>query len=113
MDFQICLDSYAVGFYVTDYFTKPDSGETKKLKEALKETKHMDDWERARYLAYIYFSSREICAAEAIYRLLRHLRLIGSDLTTTFVSADFPEERSSFLTKLNDDEEETYNALFS
>ena len=38
MDFQICLDSYAVGFYVTDYFTKPDSGETKKLKEALKET---------------------------------------------------------------------------
>ena len=37
MDLQVCLDSFAVSTYITDYYTKDESGTTKFLMEAAKE----------------------------------------------------------------------------
>ena len=37
MDLQVCLDPFAVSTYITDYYTKDESGATKFLMEAAKE----------------------------------------------------------------------------
>ena len=42
MDFQICLDHFAVISYITDYFTKADMNLTKQLKDALKDASGKD-----------------------------------------------------------------------
>ena len=39
MDLQFCFDTYAVISYITDYYSKDESGITEHLKEALKESK--------------------------------------------------------------------------
>ena len=38
MDFQLCLDYFAVITYISDYYCKDDSGIMKTLQEALKES---------------------------------------------------------------------------
>ena len=105
MDIQICCDIYAVVSYCTEYFTKTDSGETEKLKEALAAAKLMSDSERMFYLAHIYFTSREVCESESVYRLLADLHLTSSDLKCIFVSGNLPESRSNFLIKVDETEE--------
>ena len=42
MDFQLCLDYFAVITYISDYYCKDDSGAMKMLQEALKEFMHED-----------------------------------------------------------------------
>ena len=42
MDFQLCLDYFAVITYISDYYAKDDSGTMKVLQEAVKESHNED-----------------------------------------------------------------------
>ena len=114
MDIQFCTDTYAVVTYITDYFTKPDAGFEKTLESVLKENMNCDDRERFKNIKRIYFTHRQICGSEAVYRLLPTLNLKGSNLVTKFVTSGFPENRSVlFLPKTNtensDDDQDDEN----
>ena len=104
IDVQFCLDTYAIVSYISDYLTKPDSGLTRLLRSALKDTKDLSDRERMHYLKRVYLTHRQVSASEATYRLLSELQLRKSSLATTFVQSNFPEERTTFLAKIGDDD---------
>merc|ERR1712198_826877 len=42
MDFQLCLDYFAVITYISDYYCKDDTGTMQVLQEALRESMHED-----------------------------------------------------------------------
>ena len=113
IDIQACMDPYAVASYLTDYITKSDAGLTRVLKEALKESKDFDDFNRLLYLKQVYMTHRQVSASEAVYRLFRHLQMKCSTVKTIFVSTDFPSERTSFFRNVKDvknDEDEDFGS---
>ena len=77
MDLQFCFDTYAVITYVTDYYSKDESGITEHLKMALKESnsKNMSLRQTMHHLKRGYMSKRQIGQCEAIYRVLPELHL--------------------------------------
>ena len=100
MDLQICLDPYAVVSYISDYLSKADAEITKSLRRALNETKGLPNDERIKHLKTTYFTHREICSSEAVYRLSRGLNLRQSNLKTVYVDSGFPQNRSAILKKI-------------
>ena len=69
-DIQLCLDSYAVVTYITDYLTKADTGLTQALKRALKEKKDCEYKDQINHIKKVYFDNIEICVSAAAYRLI-------------------------------------------
>ena len=57
-------------------------------------------------LKRIYFEYRQICASEAVQRLLPTLNLKYSNLQTKFVTSGFPENRSTMYRKCDDIEDQ-------
>ena len=53
----------------------------------------------------VYFTHRQVCVCEATYRLIPGLNLKGSNVKTKFIATGLPENRSTFLRRINDDEE--------
>ena len=106
-DIQLCLDSYAVVTYITDYLTKADKGLTKLLKTALNEKKDCEWPEQANHLKKTYFSSKQTCVSEATFRLIPGLNLKGSTVKSIFVSSGFREKRHMYLHQLEEKDEES------
>ena len=86
-DIQICLDSFAVVTYITDYLTKSDNNLTKTLITALKEKRGADRFDLLNHLKRTYFKSKQTCICEAAYRLIPGLDLKGSSLSCMFVAS--------------------------
>ena len=105
-DIQICLDSFAVVTYITDYLTKSDRNVTEALMNALKSNKHEDKFGLLNYLKRIYFLSKQTCVSEATYRLIPGLDLKGSTRACLFVNSGFPHERWIYLQKITDDKDD-------
>ena len=105
-DIQICLDSFAVVTYITDYLTKSDRNVTEALMNALKSNKHEDKFGLLNYLKKIYFISKQTCVSEATYRLIPGLDLKGSTRACLFVNSGFPHERWIYLQKITDDKDD-------
>ena len=105
-DIQICLDSFAVVTYITDYLTKSDRNVTEALMNALKSNKHEDKFGLLNYLKKIYFISKQTCVSEATYRLIPGLDLKGSTRACLFVNSGFPHERWVYLQKITDDKDD-------
>ena len=105
-DIQICLDSFAVVTYITDYLTKSDRNVTEALMNALKSNKHEDKFGLLNYLKKIYFLSKQTCVSEATYRLIPGLDLKGSTRACLFVNSGFPHERWIYLQKITDDKDD-------
>ena len=97
MDIQFCMDSYAIVTYISDYLTKGDAGLTKELKNALKETKHCNNFEQLNYLKMVYFKHKQVSVSEATYRLVKGLDLKKSNIACTFLATGFPRNRSTFF----------------
>ena len=68
MDLQPVLDFFAVVTYVTDYYSKDDSGTMEVLKAALKDQEGKDVKEKMKAHASVYLTHRQIGEAEAVYR---------------------------------------------
>ena len=107
MDIQLCLDSFAIVTYITDYLTKSDKEMTKVLSKALKEKAGAEALEQLNHLKKAYFDSKETCVSEAAFRLIPGLNMKGSTVKTIFASSGFPEKRHMYLHQIqeNDDEE--------
>ena len=90
--------------YITDYYSKDESGITEILKQALKETQEgaMPRRKALHHLKKAYVSKRQIGLSEAIYRILPSLHLRQSDVTTVWVPSGFPENQSQFMSKVPD-----------
>ena len=106
LDFQICLDNYAVVTYITDYLTKTDMRLTKMLKKALKENQSKDDFQIKNNLKKVFFTNRQQCVSESSYMLIPGLDLKGSNVKTKFVASGFPEERHGMIRRIFEEEEE-------
>ena len=99
MDLQICLDSFAIVTYITDYYSKDETGTTKVLKEAAKQNfNNMKD--KMQCLAQTFLTHRQIGQCEAIYRILPSLHLSQSNVKCVFVHTGFPWNRHTFLKKV-------------
>ena len=105
-DIQLCLDSYAVVTYITDYLTKGDKGLTQLLKAALSEKRDSDKFDQLNHIKKTYFNHKQTCVAEAAYRLIPGLNLKGSTVKTIFVSSGFPEKRHMYLHQLPENEDD-------
>ena len=106
-DIQICLDFFAVITYITEYYTKSDSGTMKILLEALKNSNCEDLKQRMKLLMNTYISARQMGETEALYKIFPDFYLKDSNIATINVPVNKKENRSKFLIKI--DEETSYN----
>ena len=107
IDVQVCLDNFALVTYICDYLTKSDDGLTKFMKEAIKQKKssNMGAFEKLNYVKQVYFSHRQVCEAEAVYRLSPDLHLKGSNVTTKFLATGFPQNRNDYYINISAEDE--------
>ena len=82
MDIALCLDFFAIITYITDYYTKTESGVTKAINAAVKASKERGDdmTTTMRHLAHAFHKSREMGESEAYYRIFPHLHLSQSNI---------------------------------
>jgi hypothetical protein len=113
IDFQVCLDFFSIITYITNYYTKDDTGTVKYLKEASKSCKGKSPADQMRYLANVFLTHRQIGECEAYYRIIPSLHLSDSNIKCIFVASGFPWTRSKFLMKIGEDspEEEPQHGL--
>ena len=111
IDVQICTDPYAVVSYISDYLSKADAELTRHMRNALFETKGLPNDERVKHMKTMYLTHREICSSEAVYRLSRGLNLRQSNLKAVFVDSGFPQNRSSILKKVGEDNDLVENNI--
>ena len=102
LDLQVCLDYFAIITYITDYYSKDESGTVKLLQEAAKSCKGKPLNDQMRCLTQAFLTHRQIGESEAYYRLFPSLRLSESNITCIFVATGFPENRYKFLRKVSD-----------
>ena len=112
LDLQVCVDNYAVITYITDYLTKGDSGLTSLLKKAITDTKGMSKFDKLNYVKKLYFTYKEVCVAEAAYRLIPAMYLKRSDRQTRFLQTGFKDSRSCLPRRIKDDEETSSGESF-
>ena len=103
-DIQICLDSFAVITYITDYLTKGERGLTRLLKEALKEKRGAEKFDLMNHLKKTYFFNTQTCVCDAAYKLIPGLDLKGSTTKCLFVASGFKDQRYMYLHQLPDDD---------
>ena len=100
MDLQVVLDYFAVITYVTDYYSKDDTGTMEIIKATLAETESKDLKERMKIIANTFLTHRQMGEAEAIYRLLPSMLLKKSNVVCQWVSLGTKDERSSRWKKI-------------
>ena len=101
-DIQPCFDYFAVITYITEYFTKDDTGLIVKLTDILKNTDCGTLKEKMTVLMNEFISARQMGEAEALYKILPNLRLKDSNVTTKFVPTNRKDDRSKFLMKVDE-----------
>ena len=95
MDIQVVLDYFAVITYVTDYYSKDDTGTMEIIKATLAQTDSKDLKERMTILSNTFLTHRQMGGTEAVYRLLPSKLLKKSNVTCQWVSLGTKYERSS------------------
>ena len=84
---------------------KDETALTQMLKDVLHKTKHLSMIEQLNALKQAWMKYRQIGCSEAVYRLLSALHLISSNISCIFVASGYPENRSVFFQKVNDNSE--------
>jgi hypothetical protein len=69
MDIQVVLDFFAVIIYVTDYYSKDDTGTMEIIKATLAQTESKDLKERMKLIANTFLTHRQMGEAEAPCRI--------------------------------------------
>ena len=80
MDLQLCLDFYAVITYISDYYSKDDSGTMKHIKEALKQAGNESLRTKLSLVSHTFLTHRQIGKSEAYFRILPHLHMKESNI---------------------------------
>ena len=82
IDFSVCLDFFAVITYITDYFTKDESGTSNLLRVAAKQTSEMAETNQKRHLKNVFLANRQMGISEAFMKLLPENHLKDSSIGT-------------------------------
>ena len=101
MDIQLCLDFYAIITYISDYYSKDDSGTMDMLINALKDAENEDLRTKLKTVASVFLTHRQMGESEAYYRLFPHMHLKDSNIEAVFAPTGF--NPSHFLKKIDDD----------
>ena len=81
IDIQPVFDFFEVITYITEYFTKDESGTVEVIKEVLDNNPDDSTKEKMKKVASTFLSHRQIGEAEAFYKLLPDLKLKNSNVT--------------------------------
>ena len=104
-DLQVCLDFFAVITYITEYYTKDDTGMMSKLIEMLKNS-HCDTLKEKMILVMnTFISARQMGECEAYFKIFPDMKLKDSNVGTVFVPTSKKELRSKFMIRVEEDEE--------
>ena len=68
MDIQICLDFFSIITYISEYYSKDETGTSSQLMEALKNSDDKTFREKLRLVANTFLTHRQLGVPEAIYR---------------------------------------------
>ena len=109
-DFQICLDFYAIITYITEYYTKDDTGVVKILIDTLKASESKDQkakeksdlQDKMKLLMNTWIKNRQMGEAEAVYRLTKEFHFRESDAACVFVQTCLRKDRSKMLKNVTD-----------
>ena len=106
-DLQICLDYFAVITYITEYFTKDDTGMMTKLLEMLKHSQCETLRDKMKLVMNTFISAQQMGDCEAFFKIMPNFRLKDSNVTTIMIPTATKQERSKFMIKVNN--EDDYN----
>ena len=70
MDIQYILDPYACVMYVASYMMKSEESMGDLLKQVSNESSSQEIQDQLRFLGSVFLTHRELCAQEAVYRIL-------------------------------------------
>ena len=102
MDLQLCFDFYAIITYISDYYTKDDSGTLKYIKDVLKDATE-DLKSKLRLVMNAFLTHRQIGESEVYYRILPSLKLKSANTESKFLLISFKKNRSVFHERLEDE----------
>ena len=99
IDIQLCLDFFAICTYITDYYTKDESGTISHLLKTAKECHGKSQKDKMKALAQVFSSHRHVGESEAYYKICPELHLSHSSVKTVYADTNFPSKRALFLRK--------------
>ena len=105
MDMQIVLDYFAIITYVTDYYSKDESGTMELIKAVLDQSDAKDIKDKMRAVSNAFMTHRQMGEAEAVYKLLPSMTLKKSNVACQWVSLGCKEDRSSRWKKVTEETE--------
>ena len=79
--------------FISDYYSKDDSGTVQHLAKAKKELSGRNVKEQQQHLAKTLLSHRKMGEAEAVYRLIPDFQLSKSNVNCVFVHTGWPANR--------------------
>ena len=106
LDLQICLDYYSIVTYISDYYSKDDTGTIEFLKKTYKEIEDKDMVDKLKEMANTFLTHRKIGEAESLYRLIPSMHLSESNLKCVYVATGFPKDRYAFAQMVTMDEKD-------
>ena len=104
MDLQICLGFFSVITYITDYYSKDETGTMKKINEALENNQCKDIKEQMKLISNTFVTHRQLGEAEAVYHLIPNMTLRGSNVTCQWVPTEPEEDRSKRFRKASEEQ---------
>ena len=104
IDKQPVFDFFEVITYVTEYFTKDESGTAEVIKEVLNNNPDDTTKEKMKKISTTFLSHRQIGEAEAFYKLIPDLLLKNSNVTCQWLPLGRKEDRYTRMKRVNEDE---------
>ena len=102
IDIQICFDFFAIITYITEYFTKDESGTTSFLNLAAKQCSEMGLTEQKRCIKSVFLTHRQMGISEAYMKILQEMRFKDSTIGTEFLPLGKREDISRFVVRADD-----------
>ena len=97
IDFSPVFDFFAVVTYVTEYFTKDESGTSLLLAEASKQIKSLPQKDQKRSIKNVFLTHRQMGLSEALMKIFVDMRLKDSNIGSEFVPLGKKEDISRYL----------------
>jgi hypothetical protein len=107
IDIQPCCDFFGVITYITEYFTKDETGTVEIIKQVLDENPDDTTKEKMKKVASTFLSHRQIGEAEAFYKLLPDLKIKNSNVTCQWLPLGKKDERHTRMKRADENETES------
>ena len=111
IDKQPVFDFFEVITYVTEYFTKDESGTAEVLKQALENNQNDSAKEKMKKIASTFLSHRQIGEAESFFKLLPDLLLKNSNVKCQWLPLGRKDERYRRMKRVDENDTEHENLI--